>query len=161
MVKKPKQKISLHTAARAVVDSLPQSKHLTIREKERVAGVIAGERMSDAPVAIQSPILREAIVAAISKLGVGVEYIAQHVKDGLEANRLSQVGEGPDWGSRHKYFTSLLELMEPKEKEGNGSPSRYKSMLHGDGEIIDVTPPKEGIVQRRMASQKPRNRGGK
>lgn len=86
-------------------------------------------RQSKAAVArmLQKPTARVAFRAICRKKGVNLDYLATHLKDGLEAKRtISAIVLGgkdkeangqtvdfievPDWSARHKYFQLAIQI---------------------------------------------------
>lgn len=166
---KPKAKITPKTkdltlAARAVVDSTPQSQHLTAPERDYAARVLLGQQN---PKDLEErPLLKETIIACLVELGVNTNYLAEHVKGGLEARRsYGKEGIGaPDWNSRHKYFETLMDMAgmkeEPRSPLVGNLHLHYKSNLRAEPKTIDVSAPPTLKAQRRLQAAKPTNRRG-
>lgn len=158
-------------AARSVVRKTKAAKHLTTRERDLVAKALVGEVSASHP-AMESPLVQEAIIEALGDLKIDNKYVAQKIKDGLEAMEtkfFAKDGEVMDersvinWGARHQYLTTLLEVAKIK---GDGSKPagpgvvhlHYKSRLKAEPRTIDVTSPTSEKAQRRLIAAKPTNR---
>jgi hypothetical protein len=138
---------------------VPQAAALTSGEKEMAANLLAGEHAPRLPTIEARPLLRLAILNAMNDLGITDRYLAEHIKGGLEATKLTQQGVDNDWGNRHKYLITTLEMLgvSGEPAHGEGSP-QYRSTIRGTSDVIDVVPPKSVVARRRMNAAKPTNR---
>lgn len=101
---------------------------MTVRQRKYVAGVVSGKSKRQAALAagynegsanavatnIEKPIVRAAIERALQKANITDERIAAKINEGLEAKRVSLVGEAgvetPDYAVQHKFLETAIKL---------------------------------------------------
>lgn len=162
-------------AAEVVVRSSDAGKTLTSRETDYASKVVAEgiKNPTDSPQdsrQLDKPNVREAIISAFAKVGLTPEAIASKIRDGMDAKEtkfFQHEGKITDQidveahGVQHRYLTTAIEVLGGKQGEVKEIHHRhfvYQSNLGEEPEIINVTPPTEGAVKNKMATQRPMNR---
>lgn len=154
------------TQAHLAVRKTEIGQTLSMPEREVVAQAIVTGKTSQ----IKTPQMREALVESLISLGVTSDYLAQKLKDGIEAEEtkfFAHEGEVTDtrevvaWGPRHAFLRTAFKLLGVESKAGvrvNAKNFVYRPMLRGGGETIEVRVPTESVLKRRMAAAKHHSR---
>jgi hypothetical protein len=116
-----------------------------LSEKERVvvegvldglsqnnAGLMAGYDNGGASV-IQRPRVQSALSRALADDGLDERKISKRIRQGLKAKKSILIADDsldvPDYGMRHKYLTTLLELRGDLDSKKDKEEQSWESML--------------------------------
>ena len=150
------------TQAHMAISQTPNGKALSWDEKEKVADALITGHTGK----LKSPQLREALVESLISLGVDTHFLAEKIKQGLEADEtkffqhegtVTDARDVIDWGARHNYLRTALKLLGVQDRGAvkiNAKNFVYKPLLRGGGEAIEIEAPKEQVLKRRMAAAK-------
>lgn len=158
-VETPDEKTQAHIALKQT----EAGKTLSWSERE----IVADSMLTGKIEKLKSPQMREALVEALIGMGVTSDFLAEKIKDGLNADETKffanngTVTDARDvvaWGPRHSYLKTALKLLGV---EGGKTGVRvnvknfvYKPSLRGNTEEISIDAPKETVLKRRMAAAK-------
>lgn len=132
------------------------AKQLTVKEAKLVKGVVQGKPKYKAAVeagyseksarsiateTLKKPNIQEALQAELAKQGITLEKIIKPIKDGLEAEKVSIVGNGdeamaeitPDHSIRLKASDMAQKLMGVKANQENPGGNTY---IFNKGDIV-------------------------
>jgi hypothetical protein len=151
------------TQAHLAIKRTEAGQALSEPERTEVANALISGKIGE----LKSPQMREALVQALVGLGVTSEFLAEKIREGLEADEtkyfqhegnVTDERQAVAWAHRHSYLRTALKLMGV---EGGGKGVRvsaknfiYQPMLRGTQESISVEMPKETVLKRRMAAAK-------
>ena len=150
---------------------MPSSRALSNTEKKAAARLLAGVpdgevTKMEATETAQRPHVRDVLVEALARIGVGPDKLAKVLAEGLDAEKTIAVGvmaiNVRDHPTRHKFLETALNVVGAGGMMEHAPPPSnvfvFRSFLSERPVDVKIGAPTDAIVSRRLNAAKVRNR---